>query len=125
MATPLKTWRKGRTQPSLKTHQKGERSMSIETGNNVSSRRGRISHRSHRQNPTKYARSSTDVAMDTAPITLMRPSLDLILQTFILSQKTFRVIQENLFWALLLNGIGIGLAVFGQLGPKLRVQRWQ
>jgi Cu+-exporting ATPase len=63
--------------------------------------------------------SGTDVAMDAAPITLMRPSLDLIPQAFILSKKTFRVIQENLFWAFIFNIVGIGLAAFGQLSPEI------
>lgn len=63
--------------------------------------------------------SGTDVAMDAAPITLMRPSLDLIPQAFILSKKTFHVIQENLFWAFIFNIVGIGLAAFGQLSPEI------
>ncbi|MBA3813240.1 MAG: cadmium-translocating P-type ATPase [Alphaproteobacteria bacterium] len=63
--------------------------------------------------------SGSDVAMDAASITLMRPSLDLIPKTFILSNKTFRIIQENLLWAFLFNGIGIGLAAFGKLSPEV------
>jgi Cu+-exporting ATPase len=63
--------------------------------------------------------SGTDVAMDAAPITLMRPALELIPQTFILARKTFRVIQENLFWAFIFNVIGIGFAAFGHLSPEL------
>lgn len=63
--------------------------------------------------------SGTDVAMDAAPITLMRPSLDLIPQAFVLSNKTFRIIQENLFWAFIFNIGGIGLAAFGQLSPEI------
>lgn len=63
--------------------------------------------------------SGTDVAIDTAPITLMRPSLELIPQTFILSNKTYHVIQENLFWAFIFNIIGIGFAAFGKLSPEI------
>lgn len=63
--------------------------------------------------------SGTDVAMDAAPITLMHPSLDLIPQAFNLSNKVFRIIQENLFWAFIFNIIGIGLAAFGQLSPEI------
>lgn len=63
--------------------------------------------------------SGTDVAINAAPITLMRPALELIPQTFLLSQKTFRVIQENLFWAFIFNIIGIGFAAFGQLSPEI------
>jgi Cu+-exporting ATPase len=63
--------------------------------------------------------TGTDVAIDAAPITLMRPSLDLIPQAFQLSNKVFRVIQENLFWAFVFNIIGIGLAAFGHLNPEI------
>lgn len=63
--------------------------------------------------------SGTDVAMDAAPITLMRPALDLIPQAFNLSKKTFRVIQENLFWAFIFNIVGIGYAAFGHLSPEI------
>jgi Cu+-exporting ATPase len=63
--------------------------------------------------------SGTDVAIDAAPITLMRPSLNLIPQAFQLSNKVFRIIQENLFWAFIFNIIGIGLAAFGKLTPEI------
>lgn len=63
--------------------------------------------------------SGSDVAMDAAPIILMRPSLELIPKTFMLSNKTFRIIQENLFWAFIFNIAGIGLAAFGQLSPEI------
>jgi len=63
--------------------------------------------------------SGTDVAIDAASITLMRPALDLVPQAFLLSQKTFRRIQENLFWAFIFNIVGIGLAAFGELTPEI------
>ncbi len=63
--------------------------------------------------------SGTDVAMDAAPITLMRPELSLIPESFRLSEKTFHVIRENLFWAFIFNIIGIGFAAFGQLNPEI------
>lgn len=63
--------------------------------------------------------SGTDVAMDAAPITLMRPSLELIPETFLLSKRTFRIIKENLFWAFIFNVVGIGFAAFGQLSPEI------
>lgn len=63
--------------------------------------------------------SGTDVAMETAPIVLMRPSLELIPQAFSLSKKTFHIIQENLFWAFIFNVVGIGLAAFGKLSPEI------
>lgn len=63
--------------------------------------------------------SGTDVAMDAAPITLMRPSLELIPETFLLSRRTFRIIKENLFWAFIFNVVGIGFAAFGHLSPEI------
>lgn len=63
--------------------------------------------------------SGTDVAIDAAPITLMRPDLNLIPQAFHLSNKVFRIIQENLFWAFIFNVIGIAFAVFGLLRPEI------
>lgn len=63
--------------------------------------------------------SGTDVAMDAAPITLMRPSLELIPETFLLSKRTFRIIKENLFWAFIFNVVGIGFAAFGHLSPEI------
>ena len=63
--------------------------------------------------------SGTDVAMDAAPITLMHPALNLIPQAFILSKMTFRIIQENLFWAFIFNIVGIGFAAFGHLSPEI------
>jgi len=63
--------------------------------------------------------SGTDVAMNAAPITLMRPSLELVPQAFLISKRTFRIIQENLFWAFIFNIVGIGFAAFGQISPEL------
>ncbi len=63
--------------------------------------------------------SGTDVAMNAAPITLMRPSLDLIPEAFRLARRTFAIIQENLFWAFIFNVVGIGFAAFGHLSPEI------
>jgi Cu+-exporting ATPase len=63
--------------------------------------------------------SGSDVAMDAAPITLMHPSLELIPKAFTIANKTFHIIQENLFWAFIFNVVGIGLAAFGQLSPEI------
>lgn len=61
--------------------------------------------------------SGTDVAMNTAGITLMRPSLVLIAEAYQLSLKTVRKIRQNLFWAFIYNLIGIPLAAMGLLSP--------
>ena len=61
--------------------------------------------------------SGTDVAMSVAGITLMRGDLNLIAQAIELSKRTWRKIQENLFWAFIFNVVGIPLAALGFLTP--------
>ncbi len=63
--------------------------------------------------------SGTDVAMETAAITLMRPDPRLVPAAIEASRKTFRKIKQNLFWAFLYNVIGLPLAAFGFLSPSL------
>lgn len=45
----------------------------------------------------------TDVAMESAGVTLMRGDLMLISELFNLSQKTLRIVKQNLFWAFFYN----------------------
>jgi len=61
--------------------------------------------------------SGTDVAMNTAGITLMRPDPRLVLDAIDISQQTSRKIRQNLFWATIYNLIGIPLAAAGLLNP--------
>ena len=61
--------------------------------------------------------SGTDIAMKAADIVLMSNKLDKILTVFDLSQKTFRVVRQNLFWAFFYNTMGMTLAVTGILNP--------
>jgi Cu+-exporting ATPase len=61
--------------------------------------------------------SGTDVAMDSAGITLMRPELSLITEAIQIAKKTKSKIRQNLFWAFIYNCIGIPLAAFGLLNP--------
>lgn len=63
--------------------------------------------------------SGTDVAMDAAGLTLMRPELGLVLEAIQIAKKTRLKIQQNLFWAFIYNCIGIPLAAFGLLSPVI------
>ncbi|MBI2109388.1 MAG: heavy metal translocating P-type ATPase [Parcubacteria group bacterium] len=45
----------------------------------------------------------TDIAMESASITLMRGDLTLIPEVIALSKKTMRIIKQNLFWAFFYN----------------------
>ncbi len=61
--------------------------------------------------------TGTDVAMQSAGITLMRGNPLLIPDTISISRRTYSKIKQNLFWAFIYNIIGIPLAAFGYLNP--------
>jgi Cu+-exporting ATPase len=63
--------------------------------------------------------SGTDVAMETAGITLMRTDPRLVGGALEASRATFRKIKQNLFWAFIYNVIGIPLAAAGFLSPAM------
>lgn len=63
--------------------------------------------------------TGTDVAMETADITLIRGDLNSIADAILMSKKTIRNIKQNLFWALGYNSIGIPVAALGLLAPWL------
>lgn len=61
--------------------------------------------------------SGTDIAMETADVTLMNSNLMAVEQTIDLSRATLKKIKQNLFWAFVYNTIGIPFAAFGLLNP--------
>ncbi|MEK4884790.1 heavy metal translocating P-type ATPase [Bacillus sp. FSL W8-0223] len=61
--------------------------------------------------------TGTDVAIETADVTLVGGDLAHIPNAIELSRKTMRNIRQNLFWALFYNSIGIPVAAAGLLEP--------
>jgi len=61
--------------------------------------------------------SGTDIAMETAGVTLMRPDPRLAADAIDVSRATGRKIYQNLFWAFVYNVVGIPLAALGFLSP--------
>lgn len=61
----------------------------------------------------------TAVARATADITLLRPDVTLVPTALSLSQRTLRIIKQNLFWAFGYNIAAIPLAMSGNLNPMI------
>ena len=59
----------------------------------------------------------TDVTMESAEAVLVRDDLRLLPDLIRLSRRTYRIIRENLFWALVYNLVAVPLAVVGLLHP--------
>ncbi|KWF33562.1 copper-transporting ATPase [Burkholderia pseudomultivorans] len=63
--------------------------------------------------------TGSDVAMHTAGITLMRGDPTLVADAIDISKRTYRKIQQNLFWAFVYNLVGVPLAALGWLSPVI------
>lgn len=63
--------------------------------------------------------TGTDIAMESAAVTLMRGDLKTIASAIRLSRRTLRKIRQNLVWALIYNVITIPLAIFGIFTPVM------
>jgi Cu+-exporting ATPase len=63
--------------------------------------------------------TGTDVAVEAAGVTLMRPDPRLVAAAIDIARRTVRKIRQNLFWAFFYNVVGIPLAALGFLTPTL------
>lgn len=63
--------------------------------------------------------SGTDVAMEAGSIVLVQSSPLKAVEAIKLSRRTFRTIQQNLFWAFAYNVAAIPLAAIGLLNPMV------
>jgi P-type Cu+ transporter len=63
--------------------------------------------------------SGTDIAIEAGDVTLLRPDLNGVARAIALSRATWRVIRQNLFWALAYNVIAIPAAALGYLSPVI------
>jgi Cu+-exporting ATPase len=63
--------------------------------------------------------SGTDVAIEAAGVTLMRPDPRLVPAALDIARSTVAKIRQNLFWAFGFNVVGIPLAALGLLTPAL------
>jgi Cu+-exporting ATPase len=59
----------------------------------------------------------TDVAIETAGLTLLRGDVTLVGEALQLSQAIRAKLRQNLFWAFAYNVVGLPLAAFGLLSP--------
>lgn len=63
--------------------------------------------------------TGTDIAMETASVTLVKGDILKVADSIDLSRQTMRVIKQNLFWAFVYNSLGIPVAAFGFLNPMI------
>ncbi|MFB6345895.1 MAG: copper-translocating P-type ATPase [bacterium] len=63
--------------------------------------------------------SGTDIAIESADITLVQGKLSALVKAIRLSRATFRKIQQNLLWAYGYNTVAIPAAILGLLHPVI------
>ncbi|HNL06802.1 MAG TPA: heavy metal translocating P-type ATPase, partial [Chitinophagales bacterium] len=61
--------------------------------------------------------NATQVAIQSAKVVLLQDKLPLIKEVISLSQRTMRIIRQNLFWAFFYNILMLPLAAVGWLNP--------
>jgi Cd2+/Zn2+-exporting ATPase len=65
--------------------------------------------------------AGTDVAIETADVTLMNDDLLRVVEFMGMSKKVLLRIKLNIFFSIIYNVVGLGLACFGMLSPVLAV----
>ncbi|MFB6246606.1 MAG: heavy metal translocating P-type ATPase [Candidatus Pacearchaeota archaeon] len=63
--------------------------------------------------------TGTDIAIESGDIVLVKGSLEGVVQSINLSNATFSIIKQNLFWAFGYNTIAIPVAIAGLLHPAI------
>jgi Cu+-exporting ATPase len=63
--------------------------------------------------------SGTDIAIESADLTLVQGDISKVTETIELSTNTINVIRQNLFWAFGYNTIAIPVAALGKLNPMI------
>ncbi len=63
--------------------------------------------------------TGTDIAIESADVTLVQGDLSAVVRAIRLSRATFRKIRQNLFWAYFYNVIAIPVAILGFLHPAI------
>ena len=63
--------------------------------------------------------TGTDIAIESADVTLVRGDLSSVISAVKLSRATFQKIKQNLFWAFIYNMIAIPVAILGLLHPAI------
>ncbi len=63
--------------------------------------------------------TGTDIAIESADITLVRGELSAVITALKISRATFKKIKQNLFWAFFYNLVAIPVAVAGLLHPVI------
>ncbi|MDQ2051709.1 heavy metal translocating P-type ATPase [Natronolimnohabitans sp. A-GB9] len=65
--------------------------------------------------------TGTDIAIQASDVSLVRGSLEGLVDAFTLSERIFAKIKQNLFWAFIYNTLALPIAFFGLLHPVIAV----
>jgi len=63
--------------------------------------------------------AGTDIAKEAGNIIIMKDDIEKVVDAVKLSQKTFNIIKQNLFWAFFYNIMAIPLAMAGLVNPMI------